>query len=180
MSPTPAPRLIVCSRDDAPRHARSCSHALSIDDSGASPTALPDIAPVAHHHATFDDIVTPAPIQVGTMTLVPPTRTTMLALIRALDVILGDDPQCVLIHCAAGRRRSPAAAYILYAHLFGPGAEQEALAAMVGACTCERPEPNPLMLAYADRLLDHGGRLLGAAWPMLNPAEWLTLPDLTA
>lgn len=64
----------------------------------------------------------------------------------------------VLAHCAAGVSRSSAAALIVYAVVFGPGREEDAIARVIA----QRPiaRPNRRMIAIADRLLDRGGELL--------------------
>ncbi len=170
------PEVVVSSRDDAPAYAVGCSHAVSFEDTGAPWTTLPAIAAARHHHVVFDDIVVPRRLHVGTVVLQPPTRAVMQRVIDVMGGLLGEHATRVLIHCSAGRRRSPAGAYVLFALAFGPGAEREAWTATVRACTAERPEPNPLMLAYADVLLGRGGRLFSTAWPALTHAEWLP-PD---
>ncbi len=134
---------------------------------------LPGIDAARHQRLVFDDIVVPRTLQVGRRVLLPPTRGTMQRLIEIMNGLLGERAERVLVHCSAGRRRSLAGAYILFAQAFGPGAEEDAWAATVRACTAERPEPNPLMLALADVLLGRGGRLFSTVWPDLDRGEWL-------
>lgn len=168
------PQVVVSSRDDAPAYAAGCSHAVSFEDSGAPGTVLSDIDVAHHHHVTFDDIVVPRILRVGNTILRPPTRTGVQRVIHIMRAMLDDRAERVLIHCSAGRRRSPAGAYVLFALALGAGDEQEAWAATIRACTCERPEPNPLMCAYADVLLGREGRLFSTVWPDLDRDAWLS------
>ncbi|HKA88216.1 MAG TPA: hypothetical protein VKE22_11135 [Haliangiales bacterium] len=64
-----------------------------------------------------------------------------------------------VVHCRAAIGRSPAAAYILFAVLLGPGREADALDAVLEL----RPfaQPNRWMVQLADAELGRNGRLLG-------------------
>ena len=68
--------------------------------------------------------------------------------------------ELVYCHCFAGISRSTAAAYVLRSLWLGPGRESEALQAVFE----DRPiaDPNRLVVAHADRLMERGGALLAA------------------
>ncbi len=65
-----------------------------------------------------------------------------------------------IVHCRAAIGRSPAAAYILFAVILGPGRESEAVEALFS----QRPfaQPNRWMVTVADAELQRNGRLLDA------------------
>jgi len=67
----------------------------------------------------------------------------------------------LLIHCHAGRCRSPAIALTIIADHFGPGREEEAVDQMLEIVP--RAAPNLLVLKLADLVLERGGKL-EAAW----------------
>ncbi len=71
-------------------------------------------------------------------------------------------PGRLLIHCAAGRRRSTAAAFTILCARLGPGLEAEAMTQLLSACE-RTPLPNMLMCSFADRLLGRNGALLQVA-----------------
>jgi predicted protein tyrosine phosphatase len=66
----------------------------------------------------------------------------------------------VLFHCFAGMSRSPAAALTYLAWCLGPGNEAEIIARLFEIKRLTTA--NHLMIAYADILLGHGGRLYDA------------------
>jgi predicted protein tyrosine phosphatase len=74
--------------------------------------------------------------------------------------LIATRPARVLAHCAAGISRSTAAAYIIYAVVFGEGREEEALDRVFA----QRPiaSPNRRMVAIADRRLGRKGKLIEA------------------
>ena len=77
-----------------------------------------------------------------------------------------------LIHCHAGRGRSPAAGYIAWAMLLGPGSEQEAFDRMVESCMETELLPNRLMVTLADEILDREGRLSAPLLDWNNSVPW--------
>ena len=87
------------------------------------------------------------------------TEDDIRRIIRLAEDLRSDTGR-VLIHCEAGVSRSSAAALIMYAYWLGPGREQEAMERVLS----QRPvaNPNRRMVELADRLLDRGGRLVGA------------------
>jgi predicted protein tyrosine phosphatase len=95
------------------------------------------------------------------------TEEDILQIVRLAEG-LRSETGIVLIHCEAGVSRSSAAALIMYAHWFGPGREQEAMARVLS----QRPvaNPNRRMIELADRLLDRAGRLVKA----LEATAWTT------
>ncbi len=68
----------------------------------------------------------------------------------------------LVIHCAAGRARSTAAAFIVLCDKLGPGREAEAMLELLTACE-RTPLPNTLMTQLADEVLGRSGRLHSAA-----------------
>ena len=87
------------------------------------------------------------------------TEEDILQIVRLAEG-LRSQTGTVLIHCEAGVSRSSAAALIMYAYWFGPGAR----AGGDGEGAIARPVaiPNRRMIELADRLLDRGGRLVDA------------------
>ncbi len=77
-----------------------------------------------------------------------------------------------LIHCHAGRGRSPAAGYIAWALLLGPQREQEAFDLMVGSCMEAELLPNRLMIALADGILGREGRLVAPLSDWTSSVPW--------
>lgn len=68
-----------------------------------------------------------------------------------------------LIHCHAGRCRSPAIALLLLAHEFGEGREKEAVQSLLDIVPVAAP--NTLVLKLADEILGRGGELIEAWEP---------------
>lgn len=68
-----------------------------------------------------------------------------------------------LVHCHAGRCRSPAVALFLLADEMGAGREDEAVQRLFQVS--ERPAPNLLVLDLADKILKRDGRLIDAWMP---------------
>lgn len=80
----------------------------------------------------------------------------------------------LLVHCHAGVSRSGALGYALWADLFGPGREVEALDRLLA----QRPEacPNGRLVRHADVALGRGGALLAAYEARLAArADWQAL-----
>jgi predicted protein tyrosine phosphatase len=70
-------------------------------------------------------------------------------------------PLELLIHCAAGRSRSPAAGYILLCDWYGPGTESKAadeIKEIAWHCW-----PNPYMIQLADQFLGRRGEMIRQA-----------------
>lgn len=77
-----------------------------------------------------------------------------------------------LIHCHAGRGRSPAAGYIAWAMLLGPGREQEAFDQMIESCLETAVAPNRLIVAHADQILGRSGNLLALLQKWNRRVPW--------
>jgi predicted protein tyrosine phosphatase len=71
------------------------------------------------------------------------------------------ESRSLLIHCNAGRCRSPAIALAILADLLGPGREEQAVDEML--ITAPKAAPNLLVLKHADGILGLRGKLQ-AAW----------------
>lgn len=86
---------------------------------------------------------------------------------RALAFDTPGEP--LLIHCHAGISRSSAIAVALMAARFGPGLENEAVAAVIAI----RPAavPNLAVIRHADAILGRGQKLTGAVLAR-ETAEW--------
>ncbi len=76
-------------------------------------------------------------------------------------------PGRLLIHCAAGRSRSTAAAFIILCDRLGPGNEKQAMTELLAACE-RTPLPNTLLTSIADHALGCGGRLHAASLQQNN------------
>jgi len=100
-------------------------------------------------HYPMDDVEDP------TDPLAPTEQDVMDILVEASMMEHGNT---MIIHCKAGISRSTAAAYAILCNALGPGKEQEALDILLQI----RPTsyPNRLIVAYADRILDRGGKML--------------------
>ena len=88
-----------------------------------------------------------------------PTEDDVARLIAVAKALHGRSGR-VIAHCQAGISRSSAAAVIVYAILFGPGREEEAVARVMQQR--EFASPNRKMIAIADRLLERNGKLIAA------------------
>jgi predicted protein tyrosine phosphatase len=71
------------------------------------------------------------------------------------------ESRSLLIHCHAGRCRSPAIALAILADLLGPGKEEQAVDEML--IVAPQAVPNLLVLKHADEILGLRGKLQ-AAW----------------
>lgn len=65
-----------------------------------------------------------------------------------------------LIHCDAGKGRSPAIGYIAWSIYFGSGEEHKAYASMLQSCVADQVSPNFKVVEHADRILNRKGDLL--------------------
>lgn len=90
--------------------------------------------------------------------IVPPSEEHVATLLKHAPILRTAD--VVYCHCNAGISRSTAVAFILRTLWMGPGSEEEALRLTLE----DRPnaEPNPILLRYADMLLDRNGALIRA------------------
>jgi predicted protein tyrosine phosphatase len=110
------------------------------------------IEPDNHLKLTFHDIAAPSP------GLTPPSEETV---IQILDFVRKWDREApMLVHCWAGISRSTATAYMAQCLLY-PDADEYRLADELRAAS-PSATPNPLMIAYADRILRRGGRMVSA------------------
>lgn len=79
----------------------------------------------------------------------------------------------LLVHCQAGQARSPAIALAILADRLGPGAEEQAVAALL-RIRADDPQrtfgPNLEVLRHADELLDRGGKLV-EAWQAVEVGD---------
>lgn len=107
----------------------------------------------------FDDVTEDSAIKAG---YVPPSEQDVRTLIKfvARSRARQPQPRNFLFHCAAGISRSAAAATIMMVMLLPEGHEHTAVD-MVRLC---KPDiyPNRRMIAYADKLLCRGGKLIKA------------------
>ncbi len=154
--------VYICGLDEVPNyHYRNITHILSLADPG---TKHPYISHFGHQprvfRVEFHDVDSSNASMSDVYLL--PNETRIRYLISVFNIIKGllnkGDVVNFLIHCHAGRRRSTAAAYILWNILLGPGHEQECLNKVYHA----RPimSPNDLMTSIADDLLDRKGEML--------------------
>lgn len=106
----------------------------------------------------FDDINTPAERDsMGNVTHQGPTLQDMRALIEFARGVDLDQEGVLLVHCYVGRCRSTAAAYILYATLWGEGRAADAIQHVyMQQAKHQRygfPAPNSRMISLASDLL---------------------------
>jgi predicted protein tyrosine phosphatase len=160
MQPVSISLLTICGLEELELHsARSVTHILSIlDPDWPDPEAFLSYDP---HHRTilrFHDAVEPAP------NLMLPQIGHVEAIL-AFGRALGHDAQArdeghLLIHCHAGISRSTAAMAMLLAQLYPDEDEDRHFARLLEI----RPQawPNSVMIGFADELLGHNGRLVGA------------------
>jgi predicted protein tyrosine phosphatase len=147
--------LTICGLDELADHnARGVSHVLSILDPGwPEPQAFWAFDPHMRTTLHFHDAIEPAP------GIVLPRRENVEAILNfGRDV--GNDLRHLLIHCHAGISRSTAAMTMILAQAF-PSESEDAIADRLVDI---RPQawPNSLMIAFADQILDRGGRLKAA------------------
>ena len=137
--------------------ARSADHSLygaviTIEDSNAaSPFRLKATTP-RQLILKFDDVIH----QFGDL-IIP----TELHIKSALDFIEQEaDRKPILIHCHAGLSRSPAIALAILARWFGQSHEEAAVKMLLSIEPLS--SPNSLIVALADELLQHKGKLVAA------------------
>ena len=150
------PQLHVCAAAELPRHAgKGVTHLLSID-APEFPAATPSWFSGIHKHVFFLDVT-------DAVNANAPNIADIRKILRlGRDCLLHSRKAetHLLIHCAAGTSRSPAAAYAILCLWLGKGCENEAMERLLRI----RPDifPNRLVIEYADRILHRGGRMLNA------------------
>ena len=100
-----------------------------------------------------------------------PSRCQIENLVLWLQRRVSEEAQ-FLIHCHAGRGRSPAAGYIAWALLLGPGREGEAFECMVRSCKETELLPNRLVVSLADEILGREGRLAAPLHDWNSSVPW--------
>jgi predicted protein tyrosine phosphatase len=149
-----SPTLTICGLDELEGHqGRRVTHILSIlDPEWPEPAAFQAYDP--HHRATFrfHDAIEPDP------RILLPQKADVEAIL-AFGREAGEAAR-LLIHCHAGISRSTAATLMILAQAH-PDEREDAIAERLIEI---RPQawPNSRMIAFADELLDRGGRLVAA------------------
>ncbi|MBA4387366.1 MAG: hypothetical protein C0404_05255 [Verrucomicrobia bacterium] len=155
---------------------RGVTHLLSIDAPGYQ-TPTPRWLKGPHKHVFFQDILSEDDaVVLGRKA--PSLEDVQAILDFGSDCIRegGQHEVHLLVHCAQGASRSPAAAFAIMALALGPGHEKEALDYVM---TRRRLAiPNRLVVRLADKLLDRKGKMVVALAPVLKAAndaidEWL-------
>lgn len=154
-------RISICGRADLPQFANTeVTHLLSIDNP-ETVTPTPAWLRGVHWHCLFHDVDTT--YLADGNTVIAPTRENVHNILdygrTCLDASR-EEPVHLLIHCAAGVSRSPAAAYSILCMILGSGRENDALQHLLAikSDVC----PNPLVVQHADDLLCRHGRMLTA------------------
>jgi predicted protein tyrosine phosphatase len=148
------PALTICGLDELDGHqGRGVTHVLSIlDPEWPEPSAFQAFDP--HFRATlrFHDAIEPNP------GILLPQKADVEAIL-AFGRNAGEAAR-LLIHCHAGISRSTAATLMILAQAH-PHEGEDAIAERLIEI---RPQawPNSRMIAFADELLDRGGRLVAA------------------
>lgn len=124
------------------------THLLSLVNPGMAMGTPASIAAGNHLVLRFEDVTDP---DLATA----PTRRDLEQILAFGRGLKADD--AVVIHCVAGRCRSPAALFVLLVQAMGVDRQELALE-LLQRC---RPLalPNPLMVAYADEILGAEDRL---------------------
>jgi predicted protein tyrosine phosphatase len=148
--------LTICGLDELDRHrARGVTHVLSILDPNWPEPAAAFSAFDAHSRITlrFHDAIEPGD------KIVLPQFAHVEAILTFGREMRGDCGH-LLIHCHAGISRSTAAMTMILAQ----ASPRESEDAIVERLVRIRPQawPNLQMIAFADELLDRGGRLIAA------------------
>jgi predicted protein tyrosine phosphatase len=125
----------------------------------SNPNARPEPHPWfsgPHLDLYFGDVTSKADAdQYGTL---PPTAKDVRQAVTFMVEAWREGSSLVLVHCDHGASRSPALAYVAVAHLLGPGAEAEALEAVLAIRPCA--VPNSLVVRLGDALLKRQGALI--------------------
>jgi predicted protein tyrosine phosphatase len=161
----------ICGLRELPdRCTAEVSHLLSILD--PEHPELADFEPSTARRRLilrFHDVIVPTPGSVS------PEPTHVEAILEFGRKLPDADPAHLLVHCHAGVSRSTAAMTALLAQAHPDVAEADILEHVRSI----RPQtwPNSLMIAFADRLLGRGGRLL-AALPAFYAAQLEVYPHV--
>ena len=146
--------LTICGLDELDGHqGRRVTHVLSIlDPEWPEPSAFQAFDPHFRTTLRFHDAIEPGP-----GVLLPEKADVERILAFGRDA--GDGPR-LLVHCHAGISRSTAATMMILAQAH-PHESEDAIAERLMEI---RPQvwPNSRMIAFADELLDRGGRLVAA------------------
>lgn len=130
----------------------SPSHVVSLLSEELMNKAPDGIEPGNHLRLSLNDI---AVEQEG---LTAPGREHVEKLIGFFHEWPGEAP--MLVHCWAGISRSTAAAFIALC-MFNPEHDEQKLAETLRSASPEA-SPNPLLIAFADDVLERRGRMIGA------------------
>lgn len=149
--------IYVCGLHEMPLHVRALrpSHLVSLVQPEFQPPTPDGIGTGRHLRIAVHDVSGPI------LGFVPPRRSDVEKLIAFLRGWPGDE--ALLIHCYAGVSRSTAAALVALA-LNAEGREMEAARRLREAAP--HAQPNPRIVALADRLLGRDGRLVAASEAM--------------
>jgi predicted protein tyrosine phosphatase len=154
------PEIVARSLADAKRELPKLDEDDAVVSIGSPNTTVPDgfePSNPLHLRLQFDDVTSEMPT-FGRDQVRPPRRDHIQQLIDRGEEFL--EAGLVYCHCAAGISRSTAAAFILHCLHRDPGAEEEAMQAVLE----DNPfaSPNRLMVELADDLLDRAGAMLAA------------------
>lgn len=154
------PEIVARSLADAKRELPKLDNDDAVVSIGSPNTTVPDgfePSNPLHLRLQFDDVTSEMP-SFGRDRVHPPRQDHIQHLIDRSETML--ESGLVYCHCAAGISRSTAAAFILHCLHLDPGAEEDAMRAVLE----DNPfaSPNRLMVELADDLLDRGGDMLEA------------------
>ncbi len=169
------PEVVICSFVDAKRLLKQtktwppADAIISIGDPGSKPPYGFRFIPY-RLRLEFDDVEAGDTIPIiGASTNGDPVEQVVFPAKKHIDEIIGfakssklRGDKTVVIHCEMGRARSTSAGFIYFAVQFGPGAEQQAIDAMIKSATAENFCPNETMIEIADESLGRGGRMIKA------------------
>lgn len=136
------------------------SHMVSLLDPNSMIGTPPQLRRDRHLQLSINDISEPRD------GLIIPGETHIRAILDFIDD--WDQSAPMLIHCWAGISRSTATAYIALCHL---NEGHELAAAKLMRATARHAQPNPRLVAVADRLMGRKGRMIEAVAAM-GPGEF--------
>lgn len=141
---------------------------VSIGEPGAEPPYGFDEDRPQHLRLEFHDVAKPDIQSVAGREVRPPRPEDVEELLGHASVLRTAD--LVYCHCNAGVSRSTASAFILLTNWHGEGSEENCLQTVVE----ERPRaaPNPLLVQYADDLLEREGAMVDAV-DRITPTPFL-------
>ena len=154
-------RLSVCGVGDLDEYShKGVTHILSIC-APKFPTPTPEWFTGVHKHVFFQDVVSSKEAAaLGAKAPIAADIREVLKCGRECLMASRVKPIHLLIHCTHGASRSPAAAYAILCLWLGKGREAQArdflLKIRPGAV------PNLLVVAYADKLIRRGGKMVEA------------------